>query len=128
MSLTNHIIIPVVGSKQTLEDQNIFLPSYFTLTPQKQEDAPDLTFWKKSMSAFKKFKDKKERRDRLAVQDYDAADNHCLPASRKFVRLIIRKPMLIDINSLMLLSDSPNSSFGYFDPNAAPLYELRVTL
>ena len=56
MSLTNHIIIPIVGSKQNLEDQNIFVCSYFNLTPQKQEDMPDLSFWKKSMSAFKKFK------------------------------------------------------------------------
>jgi hypothetical protein len=56
MSLTNHIIIPIVGSKQNLEDQNIFIPTYFTLTPSKHEELPDFTFWKKSASAFKKFK------------------------------------------------------------------------
>lgn len=56
MSLTNHIIIPTVGSKQSLEDQNIFVPTSFVITPSKHEDLPDFSFWKKSSSAFKRFK------------------------------------------------------------------------
>ena len=40
MASTNHIIIPIVGSKQSLEDQNIFGPSTLELTPTKNGDIP----------------------------------------------------------------------------------------
>ena len=56
MSLTNHIIIPIVGSKQNLEDQNIFVPNPFSITPSKQEEIPNFVLKKRSSSAFKIFK------------------------------------------------------------------------
>ncbi len=56
MSLTNRVIIPIVDSRQNLEEQNVFKHSSFTLTPQKNQQPPEAILWKKSMSAFKKFK------------------------------------------------------------------------
>jgi|JI9StandDraft_1071089.scaffolds.fasta_scaffold334386_1 hypothetical protein len=56
MSLTNRVIIPKVGSRQNMEEQNVFKHSSFTLTPQKDHQKAESIYWKKSMSAFKKFK------------------------------------------------------------------------
>lgn len=53
--MINHIIIPVVGSRHNLEEQNVFKHSCLSLTPQKA-NLPEPILWKKSMSAFKKFK------------------------------------------------------------------------
>ena len=56
MSLTNRIIIPIVGSRQNLEEQNIFKHVNLILTPKKDEGQSESILWKKSLSAFKKFK------------------------------------------------------------------------
>lgn len=56
MSSTNHIIIPIVDCRQNLEDQKVFVPTYSLLTPSKRAEFPELAFWKRSSSAFKKFK------------------------------------------------------------------------
>jgi hypothetical protein len=75
MSFTNHIIIPIVGSRQNLEEQNIFMPSFYTFTPQKDDNTQEIILWKKSMSAFKKFKDKKDRKDRKNYSQNDFSQN-----------------------------------------------------
>lgn len=56
MSLTNRIIIPVVESRQNLEEQNVFKHANLVLTPKKHHPHSEPILWKKSLSAFKKFK------------------------------------------------------------------------
>jgi hypothetical protein len=56
MSIANHIIIPIVGSRQNLDENILVTPRPLILTPRKDEDLPENILWKKSMSAFKKFK------------------------------------------------------------------------
>ena len=119
MASTNHIIIPIVGSKQSLEDQNIFGPSTLQLTPTKNTDLPELHFWKKSMSAFKKFRDKKERRDRKQPVE-ESNENYADDSSRPFFKLLRRAPELKPFTfPPMGLQESPL----VYDPNDAPLYE-----
>ena len=63
MATTNQIIIPVVGSRCSIQPSNS-LPSSFTqLTPTKPNSAIQTLPWKKTSSAFKKFKDKKDKKN-----------------------------------------------------------------
>lgn len=91
MSMANQIIIPIISSKQNLEDQNIFIPTYFTLTPSKHDDLPDFTFWRKSSSAFKKFKDKKDRKEKRNPPDTENVDQTASHAHGKYFKLLRRE-------------------------------------
>ena len=91
MSMANQIIIPIISSKQNLEDQNIFIPTYFTLTPSKHDELPDFTFWRKSSSAFKKFKDKKDRKEKRNPPDNENVDQSIIHTHRKYFKLLKRE-------------------------------------
>ncbi len=86
--MANQIIIPIISSKQNLEDQNIFIPTYFTLTPSKHDELPDFTFWRKSTSAFKKFKEKKDRKEKRNQLDNENTEPTALPLHRKYFKLL----------------------------------------
>ncbi len=69
MSATNQIIIPVVGSRPSLEHQNTHPSSQSPNTPTKSTTSSTTLPWKKTNSAFKKFKDRKDKKHLLALQD-----------------------------------------------------------
>jgi hypothetical protein len=88
MSMANQIIIPIISSKQNLEDQNIFIPTYFTLTPSKHDELPDFSFWRKSSSAFKKFKEKKDRKEKRNHPDHENTEPITHQNHRKCFKLL----------------------------------------
>ena len=72
----------------SFEDQNIFIPTYFTLTPNKHDELPDFAFWRKSSSAFKKFKEKKDRKERRNHPENENADPQPMQNHRKCFKLL----------------------------------------
>lgn len=86
--MTNRVIIPKVGSRQNLEDQNVFKHSSFAITPQKDQQRDETILWKKSMSAFKKFKEKKDRKDKRAELSHEEPSEQLQNTPKTAVRLI----------------------------------------
>lgn len=60
MSNTNQIIIPIVASRSHLDTPNLPHPPTLELTPQKHNSPLHLP-WKKTASAFKRFRDRKDK-------------------------------------------------------------------
>lgn len=90
MSLTNRVIIPVVGNRQNPDEQNVFVHSTFTLTPQKPPQKPEPILWKKSMSAFKKFKEKRDRKDKRGDSSIEHPSENLQEVPKSFVKLVKR--------------------------------------
>lgn len=126
MSFTNHIIIPIVGSRQNLEEQNIFLPTYYSVTPQKDDNLSELIFWKKSMSAFKKFKEKRDKRDRKNNAHPDLQDHDFPQPKKQYIHLLRKNPKDPAPYSQLKLIEYLDPPFAYYDPNHAPLYEFDL--
>ena len=75
MSITNQIIIPVVEGREPAHQQKVSVPAALVLTPHKENSANQPILWKKTSSAFKKFKEKRDRRRHPVPEADEELDN-----------------------------------------------------
>lgn len=117
MAVTNQIIIPLVGSREPTLQRNVFVHSTSSLTPRKQPSTTGPLLWKKTSSAFKKFKEKKDKNRPDQMNTLEDAENMMTSLPNKLYKLTKRTQE--NLRSILNEEDMTTNQCIciYYDPN-----------
>lgn len=92
MLITNQIIIPEVSNREPLSQNLAPAVEGMSDSPPRPERPPQLLLWKKTSSAFKKFRERKDKKAQSLAPEVDNSENlPPLPPSRLY-RLVNKTP------------------------------------
>lgn len=113
----NHIIIPIVRSKPTPEELNVFQASDLCLTPLKEAPISRALGNKKFASAFKRYKLKKEKKEENGEASKQQLCTYNVTIPERPLKIKLIKVACEDINKSIfhLYNLIPHTVF--YDPN-----------